>query len=125
MESNRPQHFRPISPVNSMYKIVSKVLAERFKKMHPQLISEHQGEFIQGKLIQYGILIAGELIEDRLRSKKSGVLCKLDIEKAFNNVKLLFRHAVGGSRIWCEVEELDSVVPIICSVSCSCEWNCN
>ncbi|XP_026383786.1 uncharacterized protein LOC113279301 [Papaver somniferum] len=46
------------------------MLPARLKMIIPKLISEHQGAFIQGKQIQDGILIEGELIDTRLKSKK-------------------------------------------------------
>ncbi|XP_026437521.1 uncharacterized protein LOC113335720 [Papaver somniferum] len=54
--------------------------------MLPRLISEHQGAFFKGKHIDDGVLDSGELIDARLKSKSPGILCKLDIEKAFDNV---------------------------------------
>ncbi|XP_026450473.1 uncharacterized protein LOC113350533 [Papaver somniferum] len=61
-------------------------MAERFKSVIPKLISEHQGAFVRGKQLRDGVLIAGELIDARPKEGTPGVLCKLDIEKAFENV---------------------------------------
>lgn len=69
-----------------IYKIIFKLLATKFKLVIPKLISEHQGAYNQGKQIQDGILIAGDLIDSRINSKKPGILVKLDIEKSFDNV---------------------------------------
>lgn len=74
-----PRDFRPISLVSSIYKVISKVLTQRLKYVLPQIISENQAAFIKDKQILDGILIAGELIDSRLKSKKPGILCKLDI----------------------------------------------
>lgn len=81
-----PKDYRPLSLIGSFYKIVSKLRAERLKVVIPSLISNAQGAFIKNKQILDGILIANECIDRRLRKKKPSILCKIDMEKAFDNV---------------------------------------
>ena len=78
--------FRPISLVGSVYKLLSKVLANRLRAVLENLISESQNSFVGGRQILDSVLIANECLDSRLKSSLPGVVCKLDIEKAYDHV---------------------------------------
>ena len=78
--------FRPISLVGSIYKLLSKVLANRLRVVLDSLISETQNSFVGGRQILDSVLIANECLDSRLKCHSPGVVCKLDIEKALDHV---------------------------------------
>lgn len=63
--------YRPISLIGCMYKIVSKLLANRMKKVMSLIIDETQSAFIGGRHLLNSVLIANEVIKEAKRSQKS------------------------------------------------------
>ena len=77
--------FRPISLITSLYKIISKVLATRLKKVL-SIINDTQMAFVEERQILDAILIALEAIDEWSSKGRKGVLLKLDLEKAYDKV---------------------------------------
>ena len=82
--------FRPISLIGSIYKIISKVLANRPREVLGSLLSPSQNTFIQGRQIQDSVLIVNESVDSRLKFGVPGLICKLDLEKAYDHVNWNF-----------------------------------
>jgi hypothetical protein len=78
--------FRPISLIGSVYKILAKVLANRLRRVLDGLVSESQNAFVGGRQTLDSVLIANECLDSRIKSRILGVVCKLDIEKAYDHV---------------------------------------
>ena len=76
-----------------IYKIISKVLANRLKPMLHSIISKTQSAFIVDKLITNNILIAFESLHHmkiNCTGKKGFVAMKLDMCKAYDRVEWVF-----------------------------------
>ena len=86
--------FRPISLCNTGYKIITKVIANRIKKILPKIIPENQGGFIQGRHIQDNIILVQEVIHSSCQRNEKGMIVKLDLANAFDRVRLNFLFAV-------------------------------
>ena len=82
--------LRPISLVGGLYKILTKVLANGIKRVMDKVISKSQNAFVEGRQILDAVLIANEIVDSIMRRKKRGLVCKLDIEKAYDSISWEF-----------------------------------
>eukprot|EP00253_Pinus_taeda_P012046 PITA_12046 len=93
-EAKTPDKFRPISLCNVIYKIISKVIANRLKSIHPGIISEEQLGYVEGRQILDNILLAQEMIHSLHSRKEEGMLMQLDLSKAYDKVSWRYLEVV-------------------------------
>lgn len=99
--------MRPISLCSVQYKIISKILCNRLKLIHPDIISETQGAFVAGRLISDSILIAHEMMHSLKANDRvfdSFMAVKTDMPKAYDRVEWNFleilMEKMGFDHVW-------------------------
>ena len=80
--ADSPDEFRPIALCNVIYKIISKVIANRLKMLLPSLICPKQYGFVEEFQILDGVILVHEVLHSLQSSRQLGMLIKLDITKA-------------------------------------------
>jgi hypothetical protein len=79
--------FRPISCCNVVYKIISKILADRLGHALDGIISPMQNAFLGGRRMADNINLLQELLRQYERKRASlRCLIKIDFRKAFDSV---------------------------------------
>ena len=85
--ANKITEFRPISCCNTVYKVASKLLANRLKELLPTLFSSTQPAFVPGRLLVENVLLTTELVSGYNWKKISKrYMLKIDLQKAFDTL---------------------------------------
>lgn len=80
--------FRPISCLNTLYKVISRLLTVRLKEVLEHVVSHTQSTFMPGRLLAENVLLATELDQGYKRSNISPrAMLKVDLRKAFDSVR--------------------------------------
>jgi len=83
-------NWRPITLLNTIYKIISGTIANRIKKFLPKLVSYDQKGFVPGRYIGEAIRSTYDIMQIAKDKKKLGLLLAIDFEKAYDSVSFSF-----------------------------------
>ena len=100
----RIQNYRPILLLNTLYKVVAKVYANRMKPLLHNWILPSQTGFVPNRCILDNIFLAFEAIAWTKESKQEITMLLLDFEKAYDRVNWTFLREVmskmGFHELW-------------------------
>nr|GEU30530.1 RNA-directed DNA polymerase, eukaryota [Tanacetum cinerariifolium] len=98
--------FRPISLIGCVYKVVTKILANRLATVISDLVSDIQSTFVATRQILDGPFILNELLAWCKRKKKQAMIFKVNFAKAYDLVcwdyLLDVLQAFGFGPNWCK-----------------------
>ena len=81
------RNWRPISLLNVDYKILSKILSERLKKVLPEIINTDQKGAVRGRYIGENVRLIEDLIFEIDNLDEESIIFLQDQEKAFDRVE--------------------------------------
>jgi hypothetical protein len=86
-EANTIKQFRPICLLNVGYKWFTKVLTNRLVPIAQKRIRKNQTSFVKGKNILEGVVVLHEVLHEMRKSKRRGLILKINFEKAYDRVR--------------------------------------
>jgi hypothetical protein len=81
------KNWRPITLLNVDYKLVSKILAERLKRVLPNIISTDQKAFVKGRNIFQGNILLQDIINYTEMEDEEEAIIFLDQQKTFDRAE--------------------------------------
>ena len=105
------KNWRPLSLLNTDYKLAAKAIANRIKSVLPNTINNDQTGFLKGRFIGENVRFIDSVIRYAAEKNIRGLLLFIDFEKAFDSLERPFsisdslRHfGFGPSLINCKSE---------------------
>ena len=97
-KGDKPRHFlknwRPITLLNTSYKIAAGSIANRFKTVLNKIIDFDQSGFVPGRFIGENTCLLYDIIQYAEENNLPGLLLFIDFEKAFDSLSWNFLHKV-------------------------------
>ena len=88
------KNWRPISLLNTDYKIASKSIANRFKHLLPKLIHHNQAGFIENRNIPENFRVISDIFYYTKEYNVPGFMISLDFKKAFDSLEHNFSDVI-------------------------------
>ena len=85
-ERNLAKNWRPISLINTDYKLASKFITERLKVVMSSLVHQDQTCSVPGRSIFSNLQLVRDVLDMIDKTNETGILITLDQEKAFDRV---------------------------------------
>ncbi len=93
-DPRQARNYRPITVLNTDYKLMAKVLAARLALVAPDLIHEDQAGFVPGRHISDHTRLAQTMVDYTDLCEDEGALVALDQEKAYDKISHMYLWAV-------------------------------
>ena len=88
------KNWRPVSLLNNDYKIASKALAFRIKKVISELVHHDQSGFVEKRNMSFALRTILDIIDITETNQEHGLFILVDFEKAFDTVNQEFLHFI-------------------------------
>ena len=89
-DKNYLKNWRPITLLNSLYKLISGCIAERIKPHLNEIVHPDQKGFVPDRYIGEAVRTTYDLIQWAKSNNKTGVILLIDFEKAYDSLSFSF-----------------------------------
>ena len=83
-------NWRPLTLLNTLYKLISGCIAERIKPVLPGLINPDQKGFVAGRYIGEAIRTTYDIMDYAKQNNTAGLILLIDFEKAYDSISFRF-----------------------------------
>ena len=83
-------NWRPITLLNSIYKIISGAIAKRINKKISKIINVEQSGFVSGRFMGDCLRTTYDILDWAKNKKKTGLILLIDFTKAFDSISFSF-----------------------------------
>ena len=84
------KNWRPLTLLNTDYKIIAKALSNRLTKILPFIIEDDQTGYVSGRFIGCNIRLIEDILSQTTKLNIAGILLTIDFEKAFDSIRWHF-----------------------------------
>nr|GEY53288.1 RNA-directed DNA polymerase, eukaryota [Tanacetum cinerariifolium] len=106
MDAKYVNDYRPISLIGSVYKVVTKIMANRLAMVIVDIVSDSQSAFVADRQILDGPFTLNEVLHWFKRKNKKAMFFKVDFAKAYDSVRWDYLidvlEAFGFGPTWCK-----------------------